>query len=105
MIRAAVSASLQMALVGAVVAASIALASRRMLASHPVAEASQAHFTWPKGTLLLIGLLICSGMLAEGVMYNWSVLYVIAGAPRATGEGGDGVRRVCGRHGRDAICR
>ncbi len=47
-----------------------------MLASHPVAEVAQAHFTWPKGTLLLIGLLILSGMLAEGVMYNWSVLYV-----------------------------
>jgi fucose permease len=26
--------------------------------------------------LLLIGMLICFGMLAEGVMYNWSVLYV-----------------------------
>jgi predicted MFS family arabinose efflux permease len=76
MIRASVSTPMQLALVGAAVATSIALASRKMLASHPVAEASQAHFTWPKGTLLLIGLLILSGMLAEGVMYNWSVLYV-----------------------------
>jgi MFS family permease len=41
-----------------------------------VGDTAQAHFTWPKGTLLLIGMLICFGMLAEGVMYNWSVLYV-----------------------------
>jgi MFS family permease len=47
-----------------------------MLAAHPAADGSQAQFTWPKGTLLVIGLLILSGMLAEGVMYNWSVLYV-----------------------------
>lgn len=76
MIRGSVPNPIQLALVGGVVATSIAVASRGMLASHPAADASQAHFTWPKGTLLLIGLLILSGMLAEGVMYNWSVLYV-----------------------------
>jgi predicted MFS family arabinose efflux permease len=43
---------------------------------HPPAEAGDAHFAWPRGLLLMIGLLILSGMLAEGVMYNWSVLYV-----------------------------
>ncbi|HYW52093.1 MAG TPA: MFS transporter, partial [Gemmatimonadaceae bacterium] len=63
-------------LVSAVIATSIAASSRGMLATHPVTEGPQVHFTWPKGTLLLIGMLICFGMLAEGVMYNWSVLYV-----------------------------
>ncbi len=76
MIRGNVPSSMQLAIVGAVVATSIAVAARGMLSSHPAAESSQANFTWPKGALLLIGMLILSGMLAEGVMYNWSVLYV-----------------------------
>ncbi len=65
-------------LVGAslVVAVGIVVASRRMLPQHPAAVPGQAHFAWPRGTLLIIGLLILCGMLAEGVMYNWSVLYV-----------------------------
>ncbi len=76
MIRGNVSSAIQLALVAAVVGTSITIASRGMLAAHPAADASHAQFAWPKGTLLLIGLLILSGMLAEGVMYNWSVLYV-----------------------------
>lgn len=76
MIRASITSSVQLVAVGALVVASIALSSRGMLASHPVADVAQAHFVWPRGTLLLIGMLICFGMLAEGVMYNWSVLYV-----------------------------
>ncbi len=76
MIRGGVSNAIQLALVAAMVGTSITIASRGMLAAHPAAETSQAQFAWPKGTLLLIGLLILSGMLAEGVMYNWSVLYV-----------------------------
>lgn len=76
MLRAAIPASTQLLAVGAIIAASILMSSRGMLATHPAQEGAQAHFVWPKGTLLLIGLLICFGMLAEGVMYNWSVLYV-----------------------------
>jgi predicted MFS family arabinose efflux permease len=86
MIKAAIPASTQLAAVGVLVAVAILIASRGMLAAHPVPDASQAHFAWPKGTLLLIGMLICCGMLAEGVMYNWSVLYVNQElrAPQAT---------------------
>ena len=76
MLRAAIAPSVQLACVGTFVVCSIALSSRGMLAAQPVSDVAQAHFTWPKGTLLLIGMLICFGMLAEGVMYNWSVLYV-----------------------------
>ena len=76
MLRASISAPLQLAAVGGAVALSVAISSRGMLDVHPGADAVQAHFAWPRGTLLLIGLLICVGMLAEGVMYNWSVLYV-----------------------------
>ena len=76
MLRQSVPAWVQLAGMGAVAAISILVSSRGMLAAHPVPEKSQANFTWPKGTLLLVGVLICFGMLAEGVMYNWSVLYV-----------------------------
>jgi MFS family permease len=76
MIRAAVPSWIQLAAIGIAIATSILVSSRGMLASHPHTEPSQAHFTWPKGALLVVGILICFGMLAEGVMYNWSVLYV-----------------------------
>jgi MFS family permease len=76
MLRAAVPNWMQLTGVAACITLSIAISSRGMLADHPPAEVSQAHFTWPRGALLLIGVLVCLGMLAEGVMYNWSVLYV-----------------------------
>jgi MFS family permease len=76
MLRARIPAPTQLLLVGAVVAVSAAIASRGMLEAHPKAGDDEAHFAWPSGTLLIIGGLICAGMLAEGVMYNWSVLYV-----------------------------
>ena len=31
---------------------------------------------WPRGVLLVIGLLILAGMLAEGVMLDWGVLFL-----------------------------
>lgn len=37
---------------------------------------SKAHFAWPRGTLLVIGVLAFAGMSAEGVMYDWCVLYL-----------------------------
>ena len=76
MLRQLVPAWLQLAAVGAVISVSILASSRGMLASHPAPDKAQANFTWPTGTLLLVGMLICLGMLAEGVMYNWGVLYV-----------------------------
>lgn len=76
MLRLDVPPLLQLVSVGLLVAISVQLSGRGMLAVHPAVGVSQAHFAWPTGRLLLIGVLICSGMLAEGVMYNWSVLYV-----------------------------
>jgi len=54
------------------------LASRGMLktqSDHGGGE-PKAHFAWPRGLLLVLGLLIFAGMTAEGVMYDWSVLYL-----------------------------
>lgn len=71
----------QLGAVGLVLVALQLLAARGMLPAHPAEEG--AHFAWPHGVLLTIGLLILAGMMAEGVMYNWSVLYVreMLGAP------------------------
>jgi fucose permease len=66
----------QLGVVAAGVVAVIVLASGRMLPTRPAAATGEASFAWPRGALLLIGVLILCGMLAEGVMYNWSVLYV-----------------------------
>ena len=54
------------------------IASRGMLETHAASDegGEKAHFAWPKGLLLIIGLLIFAGMMAEGVMYDWSVLYL-----------------------------
>ena len=53
--------------------------SRGLLDAHPREagdDGERAHFAWPRGTLLVIGLLIFAGMGAEGVMYDWCVLYL-----------------------------
>ncbi len=54
------------------------IASRGMLETHAGSgeEGERAHFAWPRGLLLIIGILILAGMTAEGVMYDWSVLYL-----------------------------
>src|SRR6185436_5528209 len=54
------------------------IASLGMLETHAASgdAGEQAHFAWPRGLLLIIGILILCGMTAEGVMYDWSVLYL-----------------------------
>ena len=76
LLRAGVAPTLQLGLIAAVLALVVVLAARGMLDTHSGGEAEEAHFAWPRGLLLLIGLLILTGMIAEGVMYDWSVLYL-----------------------------
>ncbi|MBC7897045.1 MAG: MFS transporter [Cytophagaceae bacterium] len=76
MLRLGIEPTMQLIGVAVVIVAAVTIASRGMLEVHPAAESAQRHFTWPRGVLLVIGILILCGMLAEGVMYNWSVLYV-----------------------------
>jgi len=67
----------QLLVVGAGLAVLAMVVSRAMLATHARPDGDDlANFVWPKGTLLLIGILIFAGMTAEGVMYDWSVLYL-----------------------------
>lgn len=78
LLRLEISPTVQLASISAAVVAVVLFAARFMLDAHPQDEAAsgQAHFAWPRGRLLVIGLLIFAGMTAEGVMYDWSVLYL-----------------------------
>ena len=79
---------LQLAGVGLLIAGAVGLAARGMLDQHPpeaavdgagaggANETEPARFVWPRGQLLLLGLLIFAAMSAEGAMYDWSVLYL-----------------------------
>jgi predicted MFS family arabinose efflux permease len=71
-----VTASVRLLAVGIGLAVVAWVASRAMLETHAGAEAGVRHFAWPRGLLLLIGLLVFAGMTAEGVLYDWSVLYL-----------------------------
>lgn len=78
LLRAQVDPRVQLAALGVATAVVAALAARRMLQAHPAPADGepQQHFAWPRGLLLVIGLMIFAGMSAEGVMYDWCVLYL-----------------------------
>lgn len=57
-------------------AAVVLLASRAMLPV-PEKEAGEKHpLSLPRGPLLLLGVLASMGLIAEGAMYDWSVLFM-----------------------------
>jgi predicted MFS family arabinose efflux permease len=64
--------------VAAAMVAAVAIASTRMLP--PVAAAGDAGashgFRLPRGTLAVLGVLAALGLIAEGAIYDWSVLYM-----------------------------
>lgn len=77
LLRADMAPTLQLVLIAVGLAALVVIASRGMLATHAGSGGeAKAHFAWPRGLLLAIGLLILAGMIAEGVMYDWGVLYL-----------------------------
>jgi fucose permease len=66
----------QLTMIGLALAVAIIVTSRHMLATPPVVEQERSGFNLPRGRLLLLGLLCAVGMLSEGAMYDWSVLYL-----------------------------
>ncbi|MEO8133897.1 MAG: MFS transporter [Betaproteobacteria bacterium] len=78
MLEFGVAPRLQLFIVCGATAIVAVLAARGMLETHAGSDEEdvKAHFAWPEGLLLVIGLLIFAGMTAEGVMYDWSVLYL-----------------------------
>jgi fucose permease len=56
----------------------LAVAASRPMLSRPgtEADAHEAHWSLPRGALRVMGLLAAVGLLAEGAMYDWSVVYL-----------------------------
>lgn len=111
MLAAGVAPRLQLVGVCAGVAVVALSAARWMLETHAGSgdDSGKVHFAWPRGLLLIIGLLVLAGMTAEGVMYDWCVLYlnqevgvsqaraalgyaIFSGAMAASRFGGDALR-------------
>jgi len=76
LIAADVAPALQLAGLGAVLAILVAGASVFMLPVHPKDPEHQSTNSLPRGTLAVMGVLAAVGLLAEGAMYDWSVLYM-----------------------------
>jgi fucose permease len=78
MLHAGIAPAVQLGGAALILAALMLFASFGMLDTHAGAGADKekAHFAWPRGLLLVIGLLIFTGMIAEGVMMDWCVLYL-----------------------------
>jgi predicted MFS family arabinose efflux permease len=57
-------------------ALALAVATALMLPFKPPADGAAAGFELPRGSLLLLGVLAALGLIAEGAMYDWSVLYM-----------------------------
>ncbi|MBP6676139.1 MAG: MFS transporter [Vitreoscilla sp.] len=78
LIRLGVPAALQLAALAGALAAASLWASRHMLlnqAGH-ADDTAGAGWAWPRGLLRTLGLLAALGLLAEGAMYDWSVVYL-----------------------------
>ncbi len=112
MLRAGLAPALQLLLITAVLALLVLAGSLGMLGPHTVDAASgddgQRHFSWPRGLLLVIGLLILAGMIAEGVMYDWCVLYLkqelgLPQAQAAMGYAAFSAAMALARFGGDAL--
>ena len=75
-IRAEVPAALQLAVAGGAVAAAVVVACAFMLPVRPAGVAPALGYRPPRGALLVLGGLAAVGLLAEGAIYDWSVLYL-----------------------------
>jgi len=76
LLRAGMAPWQQLIFIALGIAVVVIVASRGMLETHSSDDEPKQHFAWPRGLLLVIGLLILAGMIAEGVMCDWSVLYL-----------------------------
>lgn len=58
--------------------ATVLWAASHMLAPHSIAKnaGDESHFVVPRGALAVLGLLAALGLIAEGAIYDWSVLYL-----------------------------
>jgi len=76
LIAADVPPAWQLGFIGAMLAALVSAASTFMLPVHPQNPEHGSGYNLPRGTLAILGVLAAIGLLAEGAMYDWSVLYM-----------------------------
>ncbi|ADU35735.1 MFS transporter [Variovorax paradoxus] len=77
-LAAGMSAQTHLLLVAAVMVLLVALSSTRMLPKAATGNAAGADhsFRLPRGPLAVLGVLAALGLIAEGAIYDWSVLYM-----------------------------
>ncbi|MCM5680287.1 MFS transporter [Schlegelella sp. S2-27] len=63
-------------LVGVAVAGALAIGAACLQMLPPEQAGEDAGFSLPRGALLLLGVLAALGLISEGAMYDWSVLYL-----------------------------
>ncbi len=83
-------------------------ASRYMVSAASHGDANEARWRLPRGSLLVLGLLAAAGLLAEGAMYDWTVVYLrdalgTSGAVAALGYASFCGAMAAGRFGGDAL--
>ena len=76
MLSAGIAPLYQLLGIGLSMALVVVFAASGMLETHSTDDEPKQDFAWPRGLLLVLGFLILAGMIAEGVMYDWSVLYL-----------------------------
>ena len=76
MLKSAIEPWQQLLGIGLAMAVVVVVAASGMLETHSTDDEPKQNFVWPRGLLLVLGLLILAGMIAEGVMCDWSVLYL-----------------------------
>lgn len=111
LLRLEITPGWQLAAIGLGTSALAMLTSGGLLDTHPREagdDGEKAHFAWPRGLLLVIGLLIFTGMTAEGVMYDWCVLYLKQEVGMSQDRAALGYASFCGamalaRFGGDAL--
>jgi predicted MFS family arabinose efflux permease len=77
-LAAGLGAQAHLLIVAAAMMALVAAATRHMLPRPATSGAAEADhgFLLPRGTLAVLGVLAALGLIAEGAIYDWSVLYM-----------------------------
>ncbi|MDB5819481.1 MAG: transporter [Rhizobacter sp.] len=75
LLNAGVPPALHLAGMALLLTLAISAACSRLLTSPPPSS-EPSHFALPRGVLLLLGVMAGIGLIAEGAMYDWSVLYL-----------------------------
>jgi predicted MFS family arabinose efflux permease len=105
---AAVPPALHLGLAAVVAVLAVAAGASAMLPVQPDAQPTPGGWRLPRGSLALMGTLAAMGLLAEGAMYDWSVLFLqqerrADGATAALGYASFSAAMAAARFGGDRV--